>query len=63
MKYDTGDQVTDRVTAVLGFTELLLEESYGSLYPRQEEVLKRILQAATELREILLENPPRFVQD
>ena len=63
MKHHTGDRVGDRVTAILVFTGLLLEESYGSLYPRQEEILKRVLQAATELREILLESPPRLVQD
>ena len=63
MKHHTGDGVSARVTAILVYTGLLLEESYGSLYPRQEEILKQVLQAATELKEIILENPSRFVQD
>ena len=63
MKHSVGDCLSDRVTAILGFTELLLDECYGSLYPRQEQVLKEMLQAASELRELLLENPPTFVED
>ena len=63
MKHSVSDSVRDRVTAILGFTELLLDECYGSLYPRQEQVLKDVLQAASELRELLLENPPTFVED
>ena len=35
--------LNDRVTAVLGFSELLLEESYGSLTPQQRKVLSTVV--------------------
>jgi hypothetical protein len=53
----------DRVTAALGFAELLLEESYGSLNPAQKTVLSNVVAAARELRDILRDNYPKPVED
>ena len=47
--------LNDRVTAVLGFSELLLEESYGSLSPQQKKILFTVVVAAREVRDILRE--------
>ncbi len=55
--------LNDRVTAVLGFAELLLEESYGSLNPQQKKVLFNVVVAAREVRDILRESSPKFVED
>lgn len=63
MKRNTGETMADMVAVILGFSDMLLEEDYGSLYPKQEAVLKQVQEAARRLQQILLENPPRFVQD
>ena len=53
----------DRVTAVLGFSELLLEESYGSLSSQQKKILFNVVVAARDVRDILREKNERFVED
>jgi hypothetical protein len=53
----------DRVTAALGFAELLLEESYGSLNPTQKTVLTNVVAAAREVRDILRDSTPKPVED
>jgi hypothetical protein len=63
MVRETQSILNDRVTAVLGFAELLLEESYGSLNPQQKKVLFNVVVAAREVRDILRENSPKFVED
>jgi hypothetical protein len=63
MVRETQSILNDRVTAVLGFAELLLEESYGSLNPQQKKVLFNVVVAAREVRDILRENNPKFVED
>jgi hypothetical protein len=55
--------LNDRVTAVLGFSELLLEESYGSLNPQQKKVLFNVVVAAREVRDILRERNEKLVED
>ncbi|HXG60047.1 MAG TPA: hypothetical protein VNO22_01620 [Planctomycetota bacterium] len=45
--------LVDRVTALLGYSELLLEGTYGSLTPEQEEVLRKIVEAAYDVRDIV----------
>ena len=45
------DTLSDRVTTVLGFSQLLLEEGYGPLTDEQKRVLEEIVQAATELKD------------
>ena len=47
------ETLTDRVTAVLGFSELLLEGAYGPLEPRQRRVLEDVVEAARDLKEIV----------
>jgi hypothetical protein len=63
MVRDTQSVLNDRVTAVLGFTELLLEESYGSLSPQQKKILFNVVVAAREVRDILRERNQKYVED
>ncbi|HZE99832.1 MAG TPA: hypothetical protein VE981_22690 [Planctomycetota bacterium] len=63
MVRETQSVLNDRVTAVLGFSELLLEESYGSLNPQQKKVLFNVVVAAREVRDILRERNEKFVED
>ena len=63
MVRDTQNVLNDRVTAVLGFTELLLEESYGSLNPQQKKILFNVVVAAREVRDILRERNQKYVED
>ncbi len=63
MVRETQSLLNDRVTAVLGFAELLLEESYGSLNSQQQKVLFNVVNAAREVRDILRERNQKFVED
>ena len=63
MVRETQSILNDRVTAVLGFAELLLEESYGSLNPQQKKVLFNVVVAAREVRDILRQTNPQLVED
>ena len=47
------ETLTDRVTAVLGFSELLLEGAYGPLESEQRRVLEDVVEAARDLKEII----------
>ena len=60
---ETQSILVDRVTAVLGFSELLLEESYGSLTPQQKKILFNVVIAARDVRDILRERNEKFVED
>ena len=48
--------LTDKLTVVLGFSELLMEDAYGRLDPRQRQVLAEVVQAAA-LPPQVLEQP------
>jgi hypothetical protein len=63
MVRETQSVLNDRVTAVLGFAELLLEESYGSLNPQQRKALSNVVIAAREVRDILRDRNERIVED
>jgi hypothetical protein len=63
MVRETQSVLNDRVTAVLGFSELLLEESYGSLTPQQKKILFNVVAAARDVRDILRERNEGFVED
>jgi len=63
MVRETQGMLNDRVTAVLGFSELLLEESYGSLTPQQKKILFNVVAAARDVRDILRERNEPFVED
>ena len=63
MVRETQSILNDRVTAVLGFSELLLEESYGSLSPQQKKILLTVVAAAREVRDILRERNENLVED
>jgi hypothetical protein len=47
------ETLTDRVTAVLGFSELLLEGAYGPLEPEQQRVVADVVEAARDLKEMI----------
>jgi hypothetical protein len=55
--------LNDRLTAALGFAELLLEGSYGSLNPLQISALGNVVAAAREARDILRDDTPKVVED
>ena len=63
MVRETQSVLNDRVTAVLGFAELLLEESYGSLTPQQKKILFNVVVAARDVRDILRDRNQTFVED
>jgi hypothetical protein len=63
MVRETQSILNDRVTAVLGFSELLLEESYGSLSSQQKKILFNVVVAAREVRDILRERNEKLVED
>ena len=63
MVRETRSVLNDRVTAVLGFSELLLEESYGSLTPQQKKILFNVVVAARDVRDILRERNEKVVED
>ncbi len=57
------ERLTDRVTAVLGFSELLLEGAYGPLDPRQQRVLEDVVEAARDLKEMVRADKRAFSYD
>lgn len=57
------DQLSDRVTTLLGFSELLLEEAYGPLEPEQRKVLEDMVEAARDLKEIVRSDRRAFSFD
>ena len=63
MVRETQNVLNDRVTAVLGFSELLLEESYGSLTPQQKKILFNVVLAAREVRDILRDRNESVLED
>jgi hypothetical protein len=63
MVRETQSVLNDRVTAVLGFSELLLEETYGSLTAQQKKILFNVVAAARDVRDILRERNEKFVED
>ena len=63
MVRETQSVLNDRATTVLGYAELLLEESYGTLTPEQRKVLQNVVAAAKDVRDILRERNAKFVED
>jgi hypothetical protein len=63
MVRETQSVLNDRVTAVLGFSELLLEESYGSLTPQQRKILSNVVLAARDVRDILRVKNEQIVEE
>lgn len=47
------EKLADRMTAVLGFSELLLGGAYGPLEPEQQRVLEDVVEAARDLKEMI----------
>lgn len=63
MVHNTQSVLNDRVTAVLGFAELLLEESYGPLDSQQKKILHDVVMAARDVRDILRQRNQNYVED
>lgn len=55
--------VTDRLTAISGFIDLLLAEHYGSVNPKQSDKLKEIRRWAEEVNEKVKNGAPHFSMD
>jgi len=61
--YDERSVLTDRLTAVLGFSELLLEGAYGPLEPEQKRVLNDVVEAAKDLKDLVRREASHFSLD
>jgi hypothetical protein len=61
--HDERSVLTDRLTAVLGFSELLLEGAYGPLDPEQKRVLNDVVEAAKDLKELVRREAGHFSLD
>jgi signal transduction histidine kinase len=57
------EHLSDRMTAVLGFSELLLEGAYGPLEPQQRRVLEDVVEAARDLKEMIRAEKRSFSLD
>ena len=57
------ERLTDRLTVVLGFSELLLEGAYGSLEPKQRQVLEDVVESARDLKEMIRADKGAFSLD
>jgi signal transduction histidine kinase len=55
--------LTNRLTAIMGFTDLLLEGAYGPLGDKQREVLKIIARSGREVAELVHEGAPQLLPD
>lgn len=55
--------LTDKLTVVLGFCELLLEDTYGPLEDRQRMVLADVVQAAREVRDLVRQTDVALTDD
>ena len=55
--------LTDKLTVVLGFCELLLQDAYGSLDERQRSVLEGMVHAAQGARDIVRSTPSDFMAE
>ena len=51
------DRIINRVTVILGISELLLTETPGSLSERQEQLLRDLSRAARELSTMVRPQP------
>jgi hypothetical protein len=50
--------LSDRMTVVLGYAELVLEENFGPLTPEQRRALFNVVVAAREMRDLLRNSAP-----
>jgi signal transduction histidine kinase len=55
--------LTDKLTVVLGFSELLMEDAYGRLDPRQRQVLAEVVQAARDVKDLVRQTDSSFTPD
>ncbi len=63
MVENTYEQISDRMTTVLGFCELMLEDAYGALSPQQRRILTDVVKAARELRDLVRDEPSPLTMD
>jgi hypothetical protein len=55
--------LNDRLTAVLGYAELLLEGSYGSLTAEQKQAVLTVVTAARDVRDIFRQTNDPLIED
>lgn len=55
--------LTDKLTVVLGYSELLLEDVYGPLERKQKEILAEVVRAANEVKELVRQTDSSFTPD
>lgn len=55
--------LTDKLTVVLGFSELLMEDAYGPLEARQRQVLAEVVQAARDVKDLVRQTDSSFTPD
>lgn len=60
---DNWNALNDRVTIALGFAELLLEGSYGSLNSLQKTALTNLVAAARDARDLLRDAKTSLIED
>ena len=55
--------LTDKLTVVLGFSELLMESTYGPLDARQRQILAEVVQAARDVKDLVRQTDSSFTAD
>ena len=55
--------LTDKLTVVLGYSELLMEQAYGPLEDRQRQILSAVVQAAREVKNLVRQTDSSFTVD
>jgi signal transduction histidine kinase len=55
--------LTDKLTVVLGFSELLMENAYGPLDARQRQILAEVVQAARDVKDLVRQTDSSFLPD
>jgi hypothetical protein len=55
--------LTDKLTVVLGFSELLMEDAYGPLDARQRQILAEVVQAARDVKDLVRQTDSSFTAD
>ena len=63
MVRETQGMLNDRLTAVLGYAELLLEGSYGSLTAEQKQAVLTVVTAARDVRDIFRQTNDPLIED
>jgi hypothetical protein len=55
--------LVDRMTVIQGYTQMLLDETYGSLSPRQRQVLLKVAASAQQVNDFLRSSAAAFLDE